>query len=92
MNNPQEFNFATGSAKTFIETAHLRIINGVMHIALQSGDDIKLFVLPLPLAKLVGKAITTQVAEIEQKTGVSFDDRLPTEPMPSPWSSDENNT
>lgn len=82
-----EFDFNSTGPKVFIDTAHLRIINGLMYLALQSGEDAECYVLPLPLAKLVGKAITTQVAEIEEKNGVTFNDRLPNEPTPSPWSS-----
>ena len=39
------------------------------------------------MAKMIGKAITKQVTEIEQKNNIKFDDRLPDEPMLSPWTS-----
>lgn len=84
----EEFDFNSGSPKVFIDTAHLRVINGLMHLALQSGEEAECYVLPLPLAKLIGRAMTTQVTEIEEKNGVHFDDRLPNEPTPSPWSSE----
>ena len=91
---PQEFDFNSVPTKTFADSVSIRVINGLMHLALQSGKETTCFVLPLPMAKLLGKGIGLQVKEIEDKNGVKFDDRLPNEPMLSPWTSQnppENN-
>lgn len=81
---PKEFDFNSVSSKTFVDTVNIRIINGLLYLAIQSGKDSPCFLMPLPLAKLVGKGITKQVEEIELKNNVKFDDRLPDEPMLSP--------
>ncbi|PIR85493.1 hypothetical protein COU15_00150 [Candidatus Kaiserbacteria bacterium CG10_big_fil_rev_8_21_14_0_10_45_20] len=88
----QEFDFNSVPAKIYVDTAHIRVINGILHLALESGDDVECYTVPLPLAKLIGKAITNQVAEIEEKSGVTFDSRLPNEPVVSPWTSNKDDT
>lgn len=83
----ENFDFNSVPTKIFADSVHFRIINGMMHIAVQSGQSLKCFLFPLPMAKMIGKAITKQVAEIEEKNNIKFDDRLPDEPMLSPWTS-----
>lgn len=83
----EEFDWRKVPSKIFVDSISIRIINGLMHVAIQSGQSTTCYLLPLPLAKLIGKAITKQVQEIEQKNGIQFNDRLPDEPMLSPWTS-----
>ncbi|MES2135219.1 MAG: hypothetical protein V4449_03205 [Patescibacteria group bacterium] len=83
----QEFDFNSVPSKLFIDTVNVRVINGLLHLALQSGQTTSCFLLPLPAAKMIAKAITKQVEEIEEKNNIKFDDRLPNEPMLSPWTS-----
>src|SRR3989338_4400520 len=83
----QEFDWGKVPSKIFVDSISIRVINGLMHVAIQSGQTVTCYLLPLPLAKLIGKAITKQVEEIEKKNGIKFDDRLPDEPMLSPWTS-----
>ncbi|OGG86540.1 hypothetical protein A3H15_01125 [Candidatus Kaiserbacteria bacterium RIFCSPLOWO2_12_FULL_50_28] len=87
----QEFDFDTVPSKIFVDSVSIRIINGVLHLAIRSGQSVSCYLLPLPLAKIVGKAIGKQVEEIEQKNNITFDDRLPNEPMLSPWTSQNPN-
>ena len=90
----KQFDFNAVPRKVFVDTVHIRIINGMLHLAVQSGQEISCLILPLPLGKLVGRAVTKQIEEIETKNKIRFDDRLPNEPMLSPWTSqkpdDEN--
>jgi predicted PilT family ATPase len=85
----QEFDWGKVPSKVFVDSMSIRVINGLLHVAIQSGQKMMCYLLPLPLAKLIGKAITKQVEEIEKKNGIKFDDRLPDEPMLSPWTSGE---
>lgn len=78
------FDFDQGPEKTFIDKAHMRIINGLLNISVQSGTKIYTHVLPLPLAKQISRAIGQQIEEIEKKNGVTIEGRLPNEPMLSP--------
>ena len=87
----REFDFDTVPSKIFVDSVSIRIINGVLHLAIRSGQSVSCYLLPLPLAKIVGKAIGKQVEEIEQKNNITFDDRLPNEPMLSPWTSQNPN-
>jgi hypothetical protein len=66
---------------------HLKVINGMLHIVFQSGESTSCHLLTLPAAKKLGRGISRLVEEIEKKTGQVFDDRLPDEPMISPWTS-----
>lgn len=84
---PQEFDFNSVPSKLFVDVVNVRIINGILNISLQSGQTTSCFLMPLPAAKMIAKAITKQVEEIEEKNGITFDDRLPNEPMLSPWTS-----
>lgn len=84
----QPFDFNSGPEKRFVDTAHLRIINGVQHLTFQSGKDLQTFVMVLPLAKTIARALTKQIEEVEKKTGRTIDSRLPDEPAISPWSVD----
>ena len=84
----QEFDFNSVPTKIFVDSISIRVINGMLNFVIQSGQSTSCYLLPLPLSKIVGKAITKQVEEIEQKNGIKFDDRLPNEPMLSPWTSD----
>jgi len=85
----QPFDFDTGPQKVFVDKSHIRIINGLLHVTMQSGTKLATFLLPLPLAKQVARAISMQIEEIEQKTGMKFDGRLPNEPMLSPINTDD---
>ena len=80
----QPFDFDSGPEKLFVDKAHIRIINGLLHVTMQSAQELFTFVLPLPLAKQVSRAVGLQIDEIEAKTGMKFDGRLPNEPMLSP--------
>ena len=80
----QPFDFDLGPEKTFVDRAHLRIINGLLNITLQSGQKLYTYVLPLPLAKQISRAVAQQIEEIEKKNGVTIEGRLPNEPMLSP--------
>jgi hypothetical protein len=78
------FDFDAGPGKVFVDKAHMRIINGLLNITLQSGEEVFTYVLPLPLAKQVSRAVAAQIQEIEEKNGVTIEGRLPNEPMLSP--------
>jgi hypothetical protein len=80
----QEFDFSKGGNKTFIEGFHARIINGLLHIVLKSGDQAHAFTLPLDLTKKLSRGLAAQVTEIETKNNIVIDGRLPNEPMVSP--------
>lgn len=79
-----QFDFDAGPMKVFVDRAHLRIINGLLNLTLQSGQDIFTYVLPLPLGKQISRAVAQQIQEIEEKNGVVIEGRLPNEPMLSP--------
>jgi hypothetical protein len=78
------FDFDMGPEKIFVDKAHLRVINGLLNITMQSGQEIFTYVLPLPLAKQISRAVAAQIEEIEKKNGVVIEGRLPNEPMLSP--------
>lgn len=82
---PEPFDVHKGPQKIFADTVHARIINGLHHITFQSGKELFTFVIPAGLSKVIARGLMKQVEEIEQKSGIKFDDRLPGEPMPSPW-------
>lgn len=86
----QEFDFNSVPSKLFVDTVNIRIINGLLNLAVQSGQTTSCFLLPLPAAKMIAKGITKQIEEIEEKNGIKFDDRLPDEPMLSPWTSKQS--
>ena len=73
--------------KIFADSVSVRVINGMQHIAFQSGEGVYCFLLPVAGAKFLRKALVKQVEEIEQKNGIKIDVRLPDEPMLSPWTS-----
>jgi len=79
-----EFDFSKGGNKTFIEGFHARIINGLLHIVLTSGEKSHAFTLPLDLTKKLSRGLAAQVEEIEKKNNIVIDGRLPNEPMVSP--------
>ena len=83
----KDINLNEGVSKTFVETVQARVINGFLYMNLQSGAETHSFVLPLPLAKGMGKGIAQQIAEIEQKMGRKFDEGTDGGPILSPWSS-----
>ena len=85
----QEFDFNSVPTKIYVDTLHMKVINGIMHVVFQSGQGTSCFLLALPAAKKIGRGVTRLVEEIEKKTGQVFDDRLPDEPMKSPWTSGE---
>lgn len=78
------FDFDAGPKKIFVDKAHIRIINGLLNITMQSGSELTTYLVPLPLAKQISRAVAMQIEEIEQKTGMKFEGRLPNEPMLSP--------
>lgn len=80
------FDFNSGPEKVFVDTAHMRIVNGLLHVCFESGSSRRTMLLPLPLAKQISRAIGQQIEEIEQKTGSTIEGRLPNEPMISPLS------
>lgn len=80
----QPFDFDAGPSKIFVDKAHMRILNGLLNISMQSGEDIYTYILPLPLAKQISRAIAAQIEEIEKRNGVTIEGRLPNEPMLSP--------
>ncbi|TSC85848.1 MAG: hypothetical protein G01um10148_756 [Parcubacteria group bacterium Gr01-1014_8] len=80
-----QYNFDAVPEKKYVDTVHLRIIHGLLNLVVQSGATTTAYVLQLPLAKKVAKATLQQVEEIETKNNVKFDDRLPHEPMPTPF-------
>jgi len=85
----KEFDWTKVPEKIFVDSMSIRVINGLMHVAIQSGESMQCYLLPLPLAKLIGKAISKQVHEIEEKNNIQFTDRRPDEPMLSPWTSEK---
>ena len=87
----QTFDFDAGPTKTFVDKAHMRILNGLLNLTMQSGKDMYTYVLPLPLSKQISRAIAAQIEEIEKKNGVVFEGRLPNEPMLSPINPNEGN-
>src|SRR5882724_6901416 len=78
------FDFDAGPGKVFVDKAHLRIINGLLNITMQSGEELFTYIVPLPLAKQISRAVQLQIEEIEKKNGVVIEGRLPNEPMLSP--------
>ncbi|MEN9561690.1 MAG: hypothetical protein RIQ56_963, partial [Candidatus Parcubacteria bacterium] len=80
----QPFDFDSGPEKVFVDKSHIRIINGLLHITMQSGTELYTFLMPLPLAKQISRAMAMQIEEVEKKTGMTFEGRLPNEPMLSP--------
>ncbi len=80
----QEFDFSKGDDKIFVDGFHARIINGLLHIVLKSGEAPHAFALPLDLTKKLSRGLAQQVAEIESKNNIVIDGRLPNEPMVSP--------
>jgi len=80
----QPFDFDSGPQKVFVDKSHIRVINGLLNLTMQSGTKLLTFIVPLPLAKQIARAVSMQIEEIEQKTGMKFDGRLPNEPMLSP--------
>src|SRR3989344_5759929 len=82
----QKYDFHKGPEKVFIERVHVRIINGLLHFALESGDKAYAFTSDLVLGKRFSRIIQQQVEEIEKKNNIVIDGRLPHEPMPSPLS------
>ena len=84
------FDFDAGPGKVFVDKAHMRIINGLLNITLQSGEELFTYVLPLPLSKQVSRAVAAQIQEIEEKNGVIIEGRLPNEPMLSPLNPPKN--
>ena len=92
---PKEFDFDAVPNKIFVDSVSLRVINGMLHLALSSGQSISCYLLPLPLAKASAKGVLKQVEEIEKANNIKFDDRLPDEPLLSPWTTQkkpEDNT
>ena len=85
----QPFDFDAGPLKVFVDKAHLRIINGLLNITMQSGEDTFTYILPLPLAKQISRAVQIQIEEIEKKNGVVIEGILPNEPMLSPLNSEQ---
>ena len=81
---PPDFNFDSSSEKIMTDGFSMRIINGLMHLAIKSGTSIRCYVLPLHAAKAAGRGLIKQVEEIEQKTGQKFDMPLSDEPVPTP--------
>ncbi|MEK7509572.1 MAG: hypothetical protein AAB605_02565 [Patescibacteria group bacterium] len=79
-----EFDFRKEGDKIFIEGFHARIINGLLHLVLVSGEEKHAFTLPLDLTKKLSRGLAAQVEEIEKKNNVVIDGRLPNEPMVSP--------
>ena len=80
----QEYDFSKGEKKIFVEGFHARIINGLLHIVLTSGEKKYAFTLPLDLTKKLSRGLAAQVTEIETKNNIVIDGRLPNEPMVSP--------
>lgn len=80
----QEFDFSKGDNKIFVDGFHARIINGLLHVVLKSGEASHAFALPLDLTKKLSRGLAAQVAEIETKNNIVIDGRLPNEPMVSP--------
>ena len=87
----QPFDFDSGPEKVFVDKAHLRILNGLLNLTVQSGTKMYTYILPLPLSKQIARAMTMQIEEIEKKNGVVFEGRLPNEPMLSPLNPTEGN-
>ncbi|MBI5470678.1 hypothetical protein HY968_05195 [Candidatus Kaiserbacteria bacterium] len=83
------FDFDAGPEKIFVDKSHLRIINGLMNLTLQSGDMLSTYILPLPLAKQISRAMGLQIEEIEKNNNIVIDGRLSNEPMLSPIKPDE---
>jgi hypothetical protein len=84
------FDFDAGPGKVFVDKAHLRIINGLLNITMQSGEELFTYILPLPLGKQISRAVQLQIEEIEKKNGVVIEGRLPNEPMLSPLNPPDN--
>lgn len=80
-----QYDFDKVPEKKYVDSAHLRIIQGLLNLVVQSGETTNAYLMQLPLAKKVAKAILLQVEEIEKRNNVKFDDRLPHEPMISPF-------
>lgn len=82
----QGFDFSKGPQKIWIDSFSIRVIDGIAHMSFASGTELYTFVANLNLAKKLARGLGNQVDEIEKKTGVTFDDRLDNDPLPSPLS------
>lgn len=80
-----DFDFSKGEGKIFIEGFHARVINGLLHLVLRSGEDSQPYIFPLDVAKKLARGLTQQIEEIETKNNIVIDGRLSNEPMPSPF-------
>lgn len=81
-----QFDFNRGPEKVFVEKVHVRIVNGLLHFALESGEKVHMYTTNLVLGKRFSRILAQQIEEIEKKNNIVIDGRLPHEPMPSPLS------
>lgn len=70
-------------AKIFCDSFHLNINKSGGFVALQSGQNIHAFVLPLPLLKAFHKHLGTKIEEYEKQNG-EIDDSGVTSGIQSP--------
>jgi len=84
-----------GPKKLLVETFHTKILNGLHTVVFASGEEQFTFVFPLPLAKALGRAVTSNIQELEKRSGKEIGDLiLSNEPVPSPviFKSDGDNS
>lgn len=75
------------SKRGFVDNFFVQMVNGWMNIQLKLGKDRENYILPPEVAKQLGKALTREIARVENQLGIVFDDRLDDEPMASPLNS-----
>ncbi len=80
--------FNSGPDKILADRFEAQVLNGLHHLKIVSGGTEHLFLFGLDGSKKLSKLLGMQVKEMEEKNGVTFDDRLNEEPMPSPLSQD----
>lgn len=79
-----DFDFNNNGEKTYIDGFSLRIIDGLHHIAFQSGSESWVFVTPLPGSKGLSRGLGKQVEEFEKANNVIVPSHLSDEPLESP--------
>ena len=79
-----EFDFNSVSQKIMTDNFQMKVIGGILYLALQSGTSTPCYLFPLGAAKAMGRGLIKQVEEIEQKTGQKFDMPLSDEAVVSP--------
>ncbi len=82
----QGFDFSTGPKKVWVDRFGFASNGGLVHLAVTSGSETKVFVFDVTLAKKIARGLKDVVDKFETATGQKLDDRLDNDPMLSPMS------